>query len=183
MRKTLLVLTVAMSTLLWMARSEPAYANTLACQGLQSGAGQVESGLESGAGESMLASFTSLPAADDASLSFVTVLTPGNAALWSVTIDGPKFTGGNLTATVSLISVSTLVSTCFYTLDSTSSFTSKNGAVQQTLIWDPVSGNSVTCSEQFTDHVYFVSNGAGAVMVDDDLAGKEVPGSGTCIWL
>ena len=31
--------------------------------------------------------------------------------------------------------------------------------------------------------VYLVSNLAGAVMVDDNLAGKDVPGSGTCIWL
>jgi len=183
MRKTLLVLTVAMSALLWMSRSEPAYAKTLACQGLQSGASEEVTGSESGAGESMLASFTSLSAADDASLSFVSVSTLGNAAVWSVTITNSNFTGGNLTATVGPLPISTLVSTCFYTLDSTSSFTSNNGAVQQTLIWDPVSSNSGNCSDRFTDHVYLVSNGAGAVMVDDDLAGKEVPGSGTCIWL
>lgn len=179
MRKTLLVLTVAMSTLLWMARSEPAYAKTLACQGSPSGGAQIITGAsEPGTEELVLASFTSLPAVEDA-----VALVGGNAALWSVSINGSKFTGGNLTTTNTVSPAAFPVVTCFYALDSASSFTSNNGTVQQTLIWDPVAGNPAPCSGQFTDHVYLVANGQAAVMIDDNLSGGDVPGAGTCVWL
>ncbi len=179
MRKTLLVLIVAMSTLLWMGRAEPAYAKTLACQGSESTGVQENTGAEPGTGEFVLASFTSSPGVDNA-----VALIGGNAALWSVSINGSRFTGGNLTTTVSIAPASTSVYTCFYTLDSASSFISSNGTVQQTLIWDPVSSNPAPfCSSPFTDHVYLVANGAAAVMIDDNLSGEDVPGSGTCVWL
>jgi len=178
MRKTLLVLTVAMSTLLWMGRTEPAYAKTFACQGSPAIGGEIlaTGASEPGSGELVLASFTSLPGVDYAVASI-----GGNAALWSVTVTNSKFTGGNLTATVTPIDDPPPVLTCFYTLDSASSFTSNNGTVQQTLIWDPVSGNPTQCSVQFTDHVYLVNNAAAAVMIDNNLSGEDVPGAGTCV--
>lgn len=175
MRKTLLVLTVAMSTLLWMGRSEPAYAKTLACQGAPAIGGQTVTGAsEPGTGELAPVSFL---------VDGTAVFIGGNAAVWSVTINNSKFTGGNLTTTNTTPPVALPVVTCFYTLDSASSFTSNNGTVQQTLIWDPVSGNPPPCSDQFTDHVYLVNNGTAAVMVDDNLSGKDVPGAGTCVLL
>ena len=180
MRKTLLVLTVAMSTFLWMSRTEPAYAKTIACQGSPTAGGEIITGAsEPGNGELVLASFTSLPGVDNT----VALIGGGNAALWSVTITNSKFTRGNLTTTNTLPPVALPVVTCFYTLDSASSFTSNNGTVQQTLIWDPVSGNPPQCSDQFTDHVYLVNNGAAAVMIDDNLSGEDIPGAGNCVLL
>jgi len=106
-----------------------------------------------------------------------------DSALWSVGILGSKLTGGNSVTmyTNNPGNGGSPALTCLYTLDSSSSFTTINGAVKQTLIWDPVGTNSVDCSPSFTDHVYLISNGAGAAMIDDNLDDDNVAGSGNCI--
>jgi len=58
--------------------------------------------------------------------------------------------------------------------------TTINGIVRQTLVWDPVAGNSGDCSDQYTDHVYVFSVGATASMIDDNLDDDNVAGAGTC---
>jgi hypothetical protein len=179
MRKALLAAIVATSLSLWSGSLESAYAKNLACQGAQAAVevttpgslqepptfsgGIVETmGSQWGAGEL-------LPAA----------LFTGGSALWSVTVSGSIFTGGNLTSNRSL--GSSVVLTCSYTLDPTSSSTSSGGNTLQTLVWDPVSGNPGGCQIQFTDEVYLIANGAAGVMIDNNLAGEGRPGAGTCL--
>ena len=101
-----------------------------------------------------------------------------DAAVWSVTTNGSKFTGGTLLATYSYDYPSL---TCAYELDpANSSFYSFNGIVVQDLAWVLYDGD---CDDYFEDNVYLISNGTASVMNDDNLDDDEVAGSGTCIWL
>jgi len=170
MKKTAIALAIATVVSAMALLSQPAMANssytpytpsyTIACQGLD-----VRSVGEGATG----------PAGSD-------------SALWSVVVSGSKFTSGNLTAMYTNDPGPTggePALTCYYTLDSTSSFTTANGMVLQTLVWDFVSkvsnGSTGTCTTgSFTDHVYLISNGQTAAMTDDNLEDDDTAGSGTC---
>ncbi len=108
-----------------------------------------------------------------------------DAALWSVVVaQGSKLTSGKSTTmyTNAPGASGSSALTCNYYLDSTSTTSIINGAVAQTLIWDPVTtpANPGGCSSQFTDHVYLNTNGTTAAMIDDNLDDDNVAGSGTC---
>ncbi len=180
MRKAFLAAIVATSLSLWSGSLESAYANNLACQGAQGGVNVEEPAslqepptFSAGIVETMGSQWRAgelLPA---------TLEVAGGSALWSVTVSGSIFTGGNLTSNT--LRLESIVLTCSYTLDPTSSSTSSAGNTLQTLVWDPVSGNPVGCQIPFTDEVHLIANGAAAVMIDNNLAGEGRPGAGTCI--
>ncbi len=190
MRRAQLVVIVATALSLWTGGSAPAYAKTLACEGAQSGVGATTpteflpgspsspTGLVKakwpGPSTGILFHDWLLPADN-------VLIQGGNVALWSVTIVGSNFTGGSLTANTLMPPVSVPVATCFYTLDPTSSSTPSGGNTLQTLVWDPVSGNPGICAGTFTDQVNLIAKGTVAVMIDNNLAGQNVPGAGTCI--
>jgi hypothetical protein len=191
MQRAFVVVIVATALSLWIGGSEQAYAKTLACEGAQSG-GEATTPTEFLPG--LPSSPTGLvkakwPGQSAGVLSRGWLLPAdnvlgqgGNVALWSVTIVGSNFTGGNLTANAFTPPVITPVATCFYTLDPTSSSTSSGGGnTLQTLVWDPVSGNPGGCAGTFTDRVNLIARAAAAVMIDNNLAGQNVPGAGTCI--
>ena len=110
-----------------------------------------------------------------------------DSALWSVVVKGSSFTGGNLTAMYTNDpgpSGGEPALTCYYKLCPTSSFTTANGMVLQTLNWTFVSqvsnGSTGTCSGDFTDHVYLMGSGGTLLMIDDNLEDDDTAGSGTC---
>jgi len=108
-----------------------------------------------------------------------------DSAIWSVVVSGSRLVSGTSTTmyTNNPGGAGSPALTCNYTLDSTSTFTTVNGAVKQTLVWDSVVGNDPGCtngSPAFTDHVYLNSNSLVPGMIDDNLENDNVAGSGVC---
>ena len=108
-----------------------------------------------------------------------------DSAIWSVVVTGSRFISGTSTTmyTNNPGAGGSPALTCNYTLDSSSSFTTVNGAVKQTLVWDSLSSNAGGCSNgtpAFTDHVYLNSNSLVPGMIDDNLEDDNVAGSGVC---
>ncbi|MFI5351690.1 MAG: hypothetical protein ACHQZS_01920, partial [Candidatus Binatales bacterium] len=108
-----------------------------------------------------------------------------DSAIWSVLVSGSKFVSGTSTTmyTNNPGASGSPALTCNYTLDSSSTFTTVNGAVMQTLVWDSLGSNAGGCtngSPAFTDHVYLNSNSLVPGMIDDNLENDNVAGSGVC---
>src|SRR5271154_2929074 len=67
----------------------------------------------------------------------------------------------------------------------TSSFSVANGSVNQTLVWvlvNDLCSGSCTYDSPYTDHVFLVSNKAGAgVFADDNVGDQGGGGTGVCV--
>jgi hypothetical protein len=108
-----------------------------------------------------------------------------DSAIWSVVVSESRFVSGRSTTmyTNSPGAGGSPALTCNYTLDSRSTFTTVNGALMQTLVWDSLGSNAGGCtngSPAFTDHVYLNSNSLAPGMIDDNLDNDNVAGSGVC---
>jgi len=150
MRKALLAVTIAVVALLWAGHSQMAYAVGLTTYSCQG--------------------HDTFPIEEDTTIA--------NAALWSVTTQNGKFTGGFLIATFDTCIGSEV---CFFELDTgDSAFESEDGFTFQLLDWEYAGGDS-WCPDYFEDEVSMVSSGTQGVMNDFNLDDDDAPGAGTCI--
>src|SRR5580704_13904289 len=157
MRKAFLVVIAGICALAWISRGQAAYAGTMSCQGH-----------DLVLIAPCVLSPTSVSASNVCDDSWGGFFNISDAAIWSVTTQGGKLTGGTLLATYQEGPGETF--TCSYQLDAkNSTLFTDNGILIQGLEWLA----QAPCDMDFFDYVFTLSSGSVGVMNDVNLDGDE----------